>query len=401
MRRLLHPAIGLGVQQAPFAPFAPNNIFERDVTGRTRSSDSNHYALKVANQCNYSNASYDYKGEGKGPRFYGYSGVGYSNATGLSYTKATLTEYCPTIFIVPGGQPTEKVTFVNASGEPESPNAREKLQNYFEAVPMPEVSKVPAATLVANGTDKHIFIWQPSTGKAWEMWRLEGKAGAWTFKSGAYTLIGESNGILPYSDWGARATSLALVGGTITMQDLVEVMGGGEIKHALGVALPATGPGWVSPALRSDAGAGNYFGFIAEKHEGETNPAYQYTDAVPEGSWFRFPPAKRPSEYGITKPIEAAVYEAVRKHGVFVDDGGGGPAQFNFECPLTLGTSYSWAKINPLAGAPFAGSLSGYGIPESWTYPSLPTITETLQGEGDIFAKMPWQTLELLEPFSS
>jgi hypothetical protein len=349
-------------------------------------------AAKAANQMNYNNV---------GHSFSGYAGTGWSTASGVKYTKANLTTFTPSLFVVSGVEPTQKVTFVKENGEAQPAEEANGLQAGFEAVPMPDVTKVAGAKLTADTGDSEICIVRPSTGEMWEMWKFFGTSGAYTFRYGAYLPnFRASNGVLP-NNWGARATSLALIGGLITMQDLVDILMGGSIGHALAVAMPATGPGWVGPATRSDKGAGQYDTFLPELHEGAANPAYPYVDAVPEGSWFRFPPGSRAGEHGLTKYLEVAVYEAIRRHGMFVADAGSENPHFYIETPLSIGSAYSWARVNPIAGAPFVFNAGLGYMPASWTDSKLPTFAETINGEGNCFAVQPWQLLERLEPFTA
>lgn len=382
--------------QSPFKPFSRNNFFEREVTGLPAAADQTN-AKKLANQLNYSNASYSYNGE-PAPKFYGYSGVGYSNETGTTVTKANFKEWTPSIWIVDKGVPTQKITLVDSEGKVREAGYQTNLQKYFEAVPLPEASLAASKELTVGGTDKHMCIYRPSTDEMWEMWRY-GVWGEKTFVYGAYiSSASEWNGVVP-NQWGARATGLALIGGIITLQDLVEVAKGGSIKHALALAIPSTGPGWVAPANRSDAGEGKYFGFIAEKHEGVANPAYPFVDAVPEGSWFRFPAGSKPSTYGLTKPLEVAIFEAIRAYGMFVVDAGGGGCQFYVESPLAIESPYAWIRVNPVQGAPFAGGLAW--MKESWKDNSLMKMTEEISGSSSCFTNQPWKEIELIEPRSA
>lgn len=376
--------------QNPFAPFAPNNIFARKV-GSLPLAASQVPARKVGNQLSYSKATYSYNGEAA-PKFYGYSGIGYATPTGTTETKANISSFTPTLWVVSAGTPTQKVTYVNKiTGEPEPAGAATNLQSHFEAVPMPDVTKVPGGSLVAIGTDRQLTVWRPSTNEMWEIYNLQGSSGSYTMTYGGYIAnVSQFNGILP-NNWGANATSLAQFGATITMQDLVEVLRGGSINHALSVGLPVTG-GLVAPATRHDGSS-----LTPELHEGSPNPAFGFVDEVAESCWFRFPPSSHPSEYGITKPLEKAIYEAIREYGFFVANTSGAVA-FYMECPLALGSPYSWAKVNPIVGARVG--TGGY-IPASWTDKTLPVMTEEIFGAASCWTKQPWQTLELLEARTS
>ncbi len=389
----------------PFAPFAPNNIFERNMTSAARRA-SQELAKRYANQLNYSSASYSYNVE-PAPNFYGaaYAGgkIGYMTASGSTESHLQFVTYTPTILVVPPTTLRHKVTFVNSKGEPEPAGAASNLQAFWEAVPVPSVSTIPEGSLTyATGTDHHLCI--ICGHEMWEFWKFEANEPPYTAQYGGYVAdMRTFLGVLP-NKWGARATGLALIGGLITMQDIVEVLRGGKINHAIGISAPVSGPGWVSPATRSDAGEGSYFGGAPELHEGTPNPAYPYTDAVPEGSWFVFPAASRPSEYGINatkEPIAAAIFEAIRTYGCFIHDSGAGSLTIQLESPVALGSPYSWVKVDPTAAGPFNWSFYDKAwIPASWGDPTLHKITEEIQGTEGILTKQPWKTLEVLEPFT-
>jgi hypothetical protein len=372
--------------QSPFSPFAPNNIFVRDVTGLALAADQTP-ARKIGNQLSYNRTDYTH--------WYGYTGPGYTSSG--NPTHAQLSTFTPTLWIVPAGQPTEKITYIQENGEPQPAGAATNLQSHFEAVPVPTLAKIPGGGLVtAEGTDGWMCIWQPSTNQMWETWKLAGSPGSLTMRYGGYVPnVSAWNGIFP-NNWGARATSLALIGGMISLQDIIEVLRGGSINHALSIDIPVTdAAGPVAPATRQDR-----FSHTPELFGGKPNPAFGSVDGVAESSWFRLPPESHPSEYGITKPLEVAIYEAMRKYGLFVADTGGQAPTFNIEAPLALGSPYSWARVNPLAGAPSAYGSFAY-IPGTWTDSTLAKITEEITGTASMFTKQPWQNLELLEPRSA
>jgi hypothetical protein len=402
-------AFAAGRWQSPLSPFAPGGIFTRDMTSHALAA-SQVFARQLGNQLSYANPLYSYDGK-PAPSFYGYAGIGYGQNTNGFQTVANIQTFTPALFIVPAGHPTEAVTYVNSLGEAQPPGAGHNLQASFEAVPVPILAKVPSGRLTAEGTDKECVIWQPSTGKMWEMFRLEGKPGAWTFQYGAFIgpgsthgangAPGEWDGIFGAGEggqiYGARASGLAAIGGSISLQDLVEVLRGGPIRHALSLSLPVTENAHVAPATRNDSIAN-----VPEKHEGAANPAYPRVDQVPEGSWFTFPAASKPGDFGITGALAIAVFEAIRVYGVFINDGSGA-CSFSIESPVSLGSPYCYAKVNPFAGATEAQPGYVYAntiAPGSWADATLPTLQERITGTASIWMKMPWKELQLLEPFA-
>ncbi len=401
---------------APLAPLAPSNIFERNVEGLevekgVEGTKGSAVALKIANQFSYGNPNYSFKAGGKPPEFYGYEGMGYGGFPEGAEINAGIESSTAALYIVPAGHPTQEVTYAGTK-EGGMPH----LQEYCEAVPVPQAWRLPSGRLVPIGTDKVIIIWQPSTNRMWEFWRFEGKEGAYTFEFGGY--IGEVskfNGIFTapeyseaegHSIWGASASGLAALGGLITMSDINRVRNGAEdFGHALGVALPVTSAEFIRPATKKQAAISH----VPEKNGSEPNPAYisstEGKDSTSLGPWLRFPPGSTASEHGLTDFMELAVYNTIRKYGVYCRDGGG-TCQFYIQSPLALGSIYC-ADSNPFVGAveakghtkyPYANAV-GCAAP---TNPSLPSLAKT---EGywtsSFFFKQPWQLLEQLVPRSS
>ena len=154
------------------------------------------------------------------------------------------TSWSVPVYTVPADQPTVKVTLESASQNP-------TLQAAWDAVPLPP-NAGPAA-----GTDKHLVVWQPSTDRLWEFWRLEKTEAGWeagwggaiqneSSDSGAY---GPEASPGANTGWGASGCSLSIAGGLITLEDLER----GEINHALAIGVPNTRGGvYALPAERTD-----------------------------------------------------------------------------------------------------------------------------------------------------
>jgi hypothetical protein len=153
-------------------------------------------------------------------------------------------EWSVPIYTVAADQPTVKVTLERAERSP-------ALQKAWEAVPL------PAGAKPALGTDKHLVVWQPSSDRLWEFWRLEHTSEGWQAPwGGAIENASASSGVYgpeawPGANlwWGASATSLSIAGGLITLEDLEK----GQINHALAMAIPDPREGvYTSPAQRTD-----------------------------------------------------------------------------------------------------------------------------------------------------
>jgi hypothetical protein len=473
------------------------SVFSEDATALARASTeevaTNHYALKLANQLNYANKAYDYKSEGAGPRFYGYTGIGYAG-TGSNFRAFVNTLiFSRPIYRVSASQPTTRVWRVKLSTETlctvKEEEEKSMLGSYFEHVPMPLPSEIVAGSPNAHqvfpeGTDKPVGVWRPATDEYWEMYQLSQFAagehkGEWKFALGGYMAnVSLSNGIMPVG-WGSSSSGLAFAGHGISMEDLVRVLRGGKIGHALGLEIPCTkGPNktaHLEPATSNDSQAitakiptftanletgklgqlrsvssflyaavgmtvtgpklkagttitsvsesGKTLGLSSEGEGVNTAGAYELTnpaagssgtiDAVPEGAWFAFPASTTAASVGISassEPIAAAVYEAIRAHGVFVCDSKGGSCALTLDDMRVIGSPFTEA-INPVAGysgypgapSPTVSAINEYVnslVPSGLTDPTLPAITESFEGSKSLMFKMPWQTLEQLKPRS-
>ncbi len=214
------------------------------------------------------------------------------------------TAYSVPIYTVPAGQPTVKVTLNKGANSAANP-----LQTAWEAVPLP-----PGAQ-PAKGTDKHLVVWQPSADKMWEFWDFEntatGPVAKWggamqdvTGNSGVYTptawpqlLPNLGSWELDVNSWGATGTSLPVVGGLITLEDLEK----GRIEHALAMAVPdARAKEWAAPAYRSD---------------GSSTEA----TSLPEGAHLRLDPELDLSALHLGHFV-LMLAEAAQRYGIIVRD---------------------------------------------------------------------------------
>lgn len=396
-------------------PFSTSSIFRQDATTLPRASqaeiEAHNYPQLFANQMLYTIAAQTGK-------FFGYGGVGKGGSAGEgNQVAANWKSFTPAVYIVPPNQPRVKVWLVKSNVSEEVRSKAEdptNLQAQWLSVPMPTAALIPNNEQVwPEGNDKEVIVWCPATGEYWEFWGLskflagehagEYKAGF----GGAIPNIWQSSGVLP-NNWGARASGLAAAGGSITHADLVRVLRGGKIGHALGVALVCTkGPAngaHLAPATRNDA------------HENtagtaETNPAFGTVDGCPEGLRLAQPKELTATAAGFvraTEPIAYEVHEAMREHGVIVDDTSITSAAFYISDARVLPTPYADTIYNPFAGwegaEPKPATVNtevNSHIPASMTDPTLPPIKENLLNTKSIFAKQSWRTLEQLAPSAS
>jgi hypothetical protein len=145
--------------------------------------------------------------------------------------------------------------------------------------------------------------------------------------------------------WGVSASSLSLVGGLITLEDLEY----GRIEHALSMAIPNVRAGvYSSPAQRTD---------------GKSSEPL----SLPEGAHLRLNPKLDLAALHLPR-LTLMIAEAAQRYGIFVKDGAGN-VQFNAQDPNSLATN------------PYAGS-HGY--------------FEGLSPER-LLASFPWSELQLLK----
>ena len=205
------------------------------------------------------------------------------------------TEYSTPIYTVPAGQPG---VFVKEDNEHPSPT----LQTAWTSVPL------PANAEPAKGRDAQLTVWQPSTDRLWEFWHMSHQQDGWHAQwGGAMEHVSTSAGYFTTSswpgaqtNWGATATSLPLVGGLITLEDLRRH----EIDHALSMSLPMTKAGvWSWPAQRSDGGG-----------TGANN--------VPEGTRFRLDPTLDIASLNLP-PLVRMMAVAAQRYGIVVHDKSG------------------------------------------------------------------------------
>jgi hypothetical protein len=242
------------------------------------------------------------------------------------------------IYTVPAGQPTVRVTLVNATSA--------ALQTAWAAVPL------PSGALPAVGTDAQLVVWQPSTDRMWEFWRLEEVGGAWQASwggamqdvSGNYGVYGPESWPGSTKWWGSSASSLPIVGGLITLEDLER----GVINHALALAVPDTRYGaYASPAMRTDGGS--------------TEPS-----SLPEGAHLRLDPTLDLAALHLPH-FTLMLAEAAQRYGIFVRDTApnlafyaqdpiptgkepyeGAHGYFEGQSPASLLASFPWSHLQLL-----------------------------------------------------
>jgi hypothetical protein len=192
------------------------------------------------------------------------------------------TFYSSPIYRVPTGQPAVRVKLDQWNPA---------MQAAFDAVPIPPDARAAA------GTDANMVVWQPSTDTMWEFWLMRRATDGWHAKWGG-RMTGVSTNPGRYdNNWGAPATSLPQIGGTITIAELRA----GRIDHALAMAVPEPRRGvFVWPARRTDG--------ISD------SPL-----AIPEGTRFRLDPALDVEKLALP-PATRILARAAQRYGMVVRD---------------------------------------------------------------------------------
>jgi hypothetical protein len=248
--------------------------------------------------------------------------------------------YSVPVYTVPADQPTVSVQL-----EHHSPDAA--LSSAWSEVPLPSNAQ-PAV-----GTDGVLVVWQPSTNRLWEFWRLVREGGSWYASwGGAMQNVSTGQGVYgpevwpgAKSWWGSSASSLSLVGGLISLEDLQH----GEINHALSMAVPEVRAGvYASPAQRDDGTSSD-------------------TLSLPEGAHLRLNPNLNLAALHLPK-LTLMIAEAAQRYGIIVRDHAANVA-FYAQDPTPTGT-------NPYTGS--GGYFEG-------KYPR------------ELLSSFPWSDLELLK----
>jgi hypothetical protein len=213
------------------------------------------------------------------------------------------------IYTVPADQPTVRIEHEGAGSSP-------SLQQAWRAVPLPPGAH-PAA-----GSDRHLVVWQPSSDRLWEFWRLRHDEEGWHARwGGAMEHVSTNPGVYgpeawsgATTHWGGTASSLALAGGLITLEDFAA----GEIDHALAIGIPdVRAKEYSLPAQRTDGPS--------------TDPL-----SLPEGAHLRLDPNLDLAPFHLP-PAALMIARAARRYGIFVRSLGGHVVFFGQD-PVPTGT---------------------------------------------------------------
>jgi hypothetical protein len=247
----------------------------------------------------------------------------------------------PPIYKVPAGQPEFKITL-----DKDNP----ALQSAFASVPLPSDAHPSVCS------DASLALWQPSTNRYWEFWRLVKRSDGWHASWGGATNRASSNpGYFSPADWsgaqsywGTSATSMTMAGGLITLHDLQR----GSIDHALGVVIPETrAHAWSWPAQRTDGWGGD-----------------TASNSIPAGAHFRLDPTLKVDALNVP-PLTKMIARAAQRYGLYVTDRTHWMVGMGVESPMPY--------VGPDGANPYTKYFSG-------------------KAPNDILNAFPWSRLQLL-----
>jgi hypothetical protein len=268
--------------------------------------------------------------------------------SGKAWTTINTSSYSVPIYTVPADQPTVRVAL-------NSPKPIPALSSAWSEVPL------PADAHPAVGTDGFLVVWQPSTDRLWEFWKLTHGLTGWSAKfGGAMRNVSSNPGVYGRNawpgarpGWGASSCSLSLVGGLVTLEDLQR----GEINHALMLSIPnVRAKVYSSPAQRTDGTS--------------SDPL-----ALPEGAHLRLDPSLNLAALHLPH-LTLMLAEAAQRYGIFVCLGGPS-VTFYGQDPTPTGT-------NPYRGPDgyFEGKESNQLL-ASFPWDHVQVLKMTLHRNGD------------------
>ncbi len=139
--------------------------------------------------------------------------------------------YSTSVYTVPAGTPKVDVRWHNCQKKNYTPGGLTGAGGQFTQVP------IPADAVPAPGTDGELTVYSPGTDQLWEFWQAKKVDGTWqACWGGRIDKVSSDPGYFS-GGFGASASGMAIVGGTIGIKEAQA----GSIEHALALAIPAPG----------------------------------------------------------------------------------------------------------------------------------------------------------------
>jgi len=202
---------------------------------------------------------------------------------------------------------------------------------------------IPPGAYNTNSSDDDLIVSQPSTGKAWELWRATEANGRWSACWGGSLNTVRSTGVFS-APYGLSATGISYLATTVTEADVAS----GAIAHAIAMQIV------------------NCHSYVAPANRGDCTGA---TGAPPEGTWFRMP-ANTPMPPGLT-PFAQMVFRALQNYGAVVVDKAGAVM-------VQAENSNDWAFEGHTGTDPITTSFAGhpqYSVLNGMPWSHLQVIT--------------------------
>lgn len=208
-------------------------------------------------------------------------------------------------------------------------------------------AKIPLPSYVSlNGSsDNPLVVYQPATGRDWELWQASiGPGDELSACWGGMLDVDGSSGVFS-GGYGLSATGISYLATSITQADVAS----GRIGHAIALNVPRCN-GFTYPAVRGDCG-----------HD---------PGQPPEGQWFRLPPSLPMPEK--LPPLAQMVFTALQHYGAVITDQAGA-VMLEAEQPS------DWAAQGHRGPAPT--TVASDGLPEYV-----------------VVAGLPWEKLQAVDP---
>lgn len=176
---------------------------------------------------------------------------------------------------------------------------------------------IPYGTQVPPGSDSHLVVADPVSGKVFSFWQMYYDEGSDTWTA-TYGSVGELYGDGRDTNGSATATNISRYAGVIRLAELEA----GEIPHALFVAsnMCTPGPDWTDP---SSTGGIPPFIYPAAKSDGRNMASVPVEYTVVQGARLQLDPSIDLAAIpGITQ-IELTIGKCWQRYGAYVGDQGG------------------------------------------------------------------------------
>ncbi len=186
---------------------------------------------------------------------------------------------------------------------------------------------IPSNATPADGTDSEMSVYDPTTDTLWEFWKMQKVDGNWQACWGGRIKNASNNDGAFKGHYGTTATSLPLIAGQITAEELAS----GEINHVIGISLV-------------DIEKSSIYSWPAHRSDGY-NPKNS-PNRIPEGLRFRLDPSINVDSLNL-HPIGKMIAKAAQKYGFVIWDKAGA-ISIRAQNPYSyLGTDKLNPQLNP------------------------------------------------------